>query len=219
MMANMNPDESERIQTEFIPTRRTLLSRLRNWDDRESWRDFFDTYWRLIYSVCSRSGLSENDAQDVVQETVLSVAKQMPGFVYDPGKGTFKAWLLKITQRRIADHYRKNGPWRNGCETEAGGGIDQLADSRAMPAGDLWDEEWGHNLMLLAIKRVKARVQPKHYQIFDLAVMKEWPAKDIVDTLHVSRAEVYLAKHRVSNLVRQEAKRLELTLSQSGRLE
>ena len=200
----------------FIPTRSSLLSRLRNWDDGESWRDFFETYWRLIYSVCTRSGLAENDAQDVVQETVLSVAKQMPGFVYDPRKGTFKAWLLKITQRRIADHYLKNGRWRAGCDAEAGGQMDQMIDSQAVGAGELWDEEWRHNLMLVAIKRVKARVQPKHYQIFDLAVMKEWPAKDIVETMHVSRAQVYLAKHRVSNLVRQEAERLEFTMSESG---
>src|SRR5688572_618544 len=35
---------------EFIPTRQSLLSRLRDWDDRESWNDFFETYWKLIYS-------------------------------------------------------------------------------------------------------------------------------------------------------------------------
>lgn len=36
---------------QFIPTRRSLLSRLKNWEDRESWQDFFDLYWRPIYSV------------------------------------------------------------------------------------------------------------------------------------------------------------------------
>ncbi len=33
---------------EFIPTRYSLLSRLQNWDDQESWKDFFDTFWLLI---------------------------------------------------------------------------------------------------------------------------------------------------------------------------
>ena len=54
-----------------IPTRYSLLSRLQDWDDQESWRVFFDTYWRLIYSVAARSGLTESEAQDVVQETII----------------------------------------------------------------------------------------------------------------------------------------------------
>jgi len=66
----MNPEE-------LIPTRRSLLSRLKDWDDQESWKDFFDTYWKLVYGVAIKAGLSDQEAQDVVQETVLSVADVM----------------------------------------------------------------------------------------------------------------------------------------------
>src|SRR6185436_2435368 len=48
---------------EFIPTRHSLLQRLKNWEDQSSWRDFFDTYWKLIYSFARRAGLSEQEAQ------------------------------------------------------------------------------------------------------------------------------------------------------------
>src|SRR2546423_9575172 len=58
-----------------VPTRYTLLSRLHDWDDAESWREFFETYWRLIYSIAMKSGLNEAEAEDVVQETVICVAK------------------------------------------------------------------------------------------------------------------------------------------------
>ena len=68
---------------EFIPTRRSLLSRLKDWDDQESWRDFFDTYGKLIYGLARKSGLSDAEAQDAVQETLMAVAKEMPGFKYD----------------------------------------------------------------------------------------------------------------------------------------
>src|SRR5205809_4936804 len=91
----------------LIPTRRSLLTRLKDWDDQESWKDFFDTYWKLVYGVAIKSGLNDAEAQDVVQETVLSVAKKMHAFKYDPAVGTFKSWLLLITRRRIADHLRK----------------------------------------------------------------------------------------------------------------
>ena len=71
-------------QNAFIPTRRSLLSRLKSWDNQDSWREFFDTYWRLVYNFALKAGLDDTGAQDAVQETVISVAKQMPGFKYDP---------------------------------------------------------------------------------------------------------------------------------------
>src|SRR5678816_2584737 len=93
--------------TDSLPTRQSLLSRLRDLDDQESWRVFFDRYWRLFYNVARRSGLDDASAQDIVQETVIAVAGKMPGFSYDPQRGAFKQWLLRITRRRIVDHLRK----------------------------------------------------------------------------------------------------------------
>src|SRR5207249_11589098 len=90
---------------EFIPTRASLLGRLKNWGDQKSWQEFFDTYWKLIYSVAIKAGLSDSEAQDVVQETVLAVAKRVGEFKADPALGSFKGWLLRITQRRIADQF------------------------------------------------------------------------------------------------------------------
>jgi hypothetical protein len=75
---------------ESLPTRRSLLSRLRNIGDDASWYTFFETYWRLIYNVARKSGLSDDESQEVVQETVISVARKMPDFHYDRAKGSFK---------------------------------------------------------------------------------------------------------------------------------
>ena len=63
-----------------IATRASLLERLKNLDDQAGWQRFFDTYWRLIYGVALKTGLTHAEAQDVVQETVISVAKHLPGF-------------------------------------------------------------------------------------------------------------------------------------------
>ena len=72
------PLELAAIDADSLPTRRTLLSRLRNLGDDASWRVFFDTYWRLIYNVARKAGLPDSDAQDVVQDTVIAVARKMP---------------------------------------------------------------------------------------------------------------------------------------------
>src|SRR6266516_1088602 len=97
-------------EEELIPTRASLLTRLKNWQDRSSWQEFFDTYWKLIYGVARKAGLTDTEAQDVVQETMASVAKHMPTFKYDPALGSFKAWLLNMTRWRIIDQLRRRGP-------------------------------------------------------------------------------------------------------------
>src|SRR5690348_5068585 len=84
-------------EEDSLATWSSLVRRLRNTGDDVSWRAFFETYWRLIYNVARKSGLSDADAQDVVQETVIAVARRMPEYCYDPAKGSFKQWLLLIT--------------------------------------------------------------------------------------------------------------------------
>ena len=94
---------------ELIPTRHSLLRRMKNWEDQASWEEFFETYWKLIYGVAIKAGLREVEAQDVVQETVMTVAKNITRFEIGPERGSFKAWLLNNTRWRIAEQFREGG--------------------------------------------------------------------------------------------------------------
>lgn len=200
------------IEDELLPTRRSLLARLKNSDDHGGWQEFFDNYWRLIFSVARKAGLSESESEEVVQETIVAVSKQMAGFEYD-AKGSFKAWLLRITQRRIVDQFRKRPPWENAFAVDPASStsgtrpVDRLA-APAPDVGSIWDEEWRQNLLHTAMQRVKALVAPRQYQMFDLYAVKEWPVREVARSLNVSAARVYLAKHRVSRMVRDELRRL-----------
>jgi RNA polymerase sigma-70 factor (ECF subfamily) len=200
---------------DLIPTRRSLLSRLRDWDDQEGWRDFFNTYWRLIYEVAIKANLSDAEAQETVQETVISVAKQMPGFRYDPARGTFKGWLLQITRRRIADQVRKRlqtSGATGGCpvETLTTERIETVLDPAGCELEAIWNEEWERHLFNAAVENIKKRVNPQHYQLFDLYVIQKWPVRKITQTLGVNAGQVYLAKHRVSRLLRKEIAKLQV---------
>jgi RNA polymerase sigma factor (sigma-70 family) len=202
---------------DIIPTRYSLLSRLQNWDDQESWRDFFDTYWRLIYGVAVNSGLSETEAQDVVQETVICVAKDIQKFKRDRSKGSFKGWLRNLTRWRIRDQLRKRMPG----QVEAGEpsedepadiGLENIAGAASSSLEELWEKEWQENLFDAAIDRVKRRVKEEQFQMFDLYVVKKWPVAKVAQTLRVSVGQVYLAKHRVGGLIKKEIQRLEKDL-------
>ncbi|HYG34125.1 MAG TPA: sigma-70 family RNA polymerase sigma factor [Clostridia bacterium] len=196
-----------------IPTRYTLLSRLNDWDDQESWKDFFDTYWQLIYATAMKSGLTEAEAQDVVQETVICVAKDIHKFERDRRKGSFKGWLHQIIRWRVADQMRKRKPASQGRSELTFEEFCQLAEQvpdETVPAREqFWEDQWRQNLFEAAVARVKRRVKEEHYQIFDLYVMKQWPAKKIKSVLRVSLAQIYVAKHRVGALIKKEVKALE----------
>src|SRR2546422_10973795 len=92
---------------EWLSTRTSLLNRLKHWSDERSWEEFFNTYAKVIYRFAMKAGLSDAEAQDVVQETVITVAKKIPGFKYDRSLGSFKGWLLTITRRKVIDQLRK----------------------------------------------------------------------------------------------------------------
>ena len=199
---------------ELIPTRATLIQRLKNWQDESSWQDFFDTYWKLIYGVALKGGLTEAEAQDVVQETMISVAKHMPTFEYDPAMGSFKAWLLNMTRWRITDQLRKRGPFANAHdppEDTATGTrtMEKVADPASRDLDAIWNSEWEKNLLEAAMSKVKRRLDPRKFQIFDLYVNKEWPAEKVAATFGISVDQVYLAKHRTTEMIKEEIKRLE----------
>jgi len=198
---------------EWIPTRKSLLTRLKNWDDQEGWQEFFNTYWRLIYGVARQAGLSDAEAQEVVQTTVIAVAGKMKSgeFHYDPARGSFKAWLLTHTQWRVSDQFRNRRQHaERHPELEAKTDLMEAVpdDAVAERLATCWEAEWQNNLMLVALERVKPRVAARTFQIFQLHVRKDWSVEEVAKRLGVSKAHVHLAKHRVSILVRKELTKL-----------
>ena len=198
----------------FDHTRASLLARLRESEDQTAWREFFDIYWPLLFSVSRRSGLNNADAQDVAQDVLGIVARQMPGFRYDPARGSFKAWLLTLMRRRIARHwrsgekerlYRQERPPTPTGETSV---LERMPDRRGDPLDAIWEAEWEQHILDAALRRVRARVSVRQFQIYALAILQQVPLRTIVALLGVNSAQVYLAKHRVGRLVKAEVRRL-----------
>ena len=204
-------------QDELLRTRATLLGRLKDWKDESSWEQFFDTYWGLIYGIARQAGLSDAEAQDVVQETMSGVAKHMPTFEYNPALGSFKAWLLNLTRWRIVDQQRKRTPAGNpDTVTNTGGtataSLDRLIDPATPSLDTAWEAEWEKNLLNVALTRVKQKIDPQKFQIFDFYVRKEWPAEKVAAAFGSSVDQVYLIKHRMTEMLKEEVKRLEKEL-------
>jgi RNA polymerase sigma factor (sigma-70 family) len=193
-------------------TRETLLIRVKNWEDQESWKDFFNTYSPLVYSVAFKAGLSQAEAEDAVQETMLTVAKQIREFHYNPAIGRFRSWLIHTTQWRVNDQLRKRKRMveprtrtKTGDRTAT---IERVPDPASLDLNKVCEEEWENHIFLLAVDKVKREVSAKHFQIFDLYVLKKWSGNKVAETIGVDRALVHLTKSRMMRLIKKEVETL-----------
>jgi RNA polymerase sigma factor (sigma-70 family) len=195
-----------------LPTRQSLLSRLRDCQDQEGWRDFFDTYWRLIYQVARRVELSDAEAQDVVQDTFIYLSRRMPNFRYDPARGSFKSWLRVVTRSRIAVFLRqaKSGPLRREPlpDNDSVTALDEFPDPRADVLDEVWQREWEEHLLHTALRRVRAKVSSQQLLIFRLATLGNLSLNQVAKKLRINLAQVYLARHRVGKVFKAEVERL-----------
>lgn len=198
-------------RSDLIPTRSSLLAKIKDLADESAWQEFHRLYTDLVRRLALKAGLTESEADDVVQEVFVGVTRNIQGFIYDPTKCSFKSWLSQMVRWRISDQLRKRLPVSQSPGPTCPGG-----DARALfletPASSefdaLWEAEWNQHLISLATGRVKSQVSPKQYQVFYLHVLKEMPVREVVQRLKVNRTQVYLAKLRVGRRFREELQKL-----------
>ncbi len=204
----------KRAGADFLPTRATLLERLKNPDDQQSHAEFYGLYRNLIYGVALKYGLSDADAQDIIQETMRSVSGKLGSFQYDPKVGSFKGWLLQNARWRIIEHLRsQKNVFKQGSaspdDSRRTGTLERVADPSGNDLDAVWEGEWQRTLLERALAKVRQEVRPLQFQIFDCYVLKEWPVEKVTKTLGVSATQAYLAKLRVGKRIKEEVLRLE----------
>jgi RNA polymerase sigma-70 factor (ECF subfamily) len=148
-----------------------------------------------------------------VQETVITVAKKIPEFKYDPAIGSFKGWLMQITRWRVLNHIRKKhyecGGKRMPKEEPLDTALLEVEADKGFQLEKLWDDEWRANLAEAALEQLKKKSSARDYQIFYLHVFKKVPATEVARRMDIKLAEVYFIKYKLSRLIQRERKALE----------
>lgn len=87
--------------------------------------------------------------------------------------------------------------------------VERIPHPSGVPLEAVWQEEWHKHLLAAALERVKRQVSARQFQLFDLHVLQQVPVQDAARTLKTSVASIYMAKHRVSRLLKKEIRKLE----------
>ena len=176
----------------------SLLERLRQPFDPESWGRFVALYTPLIYAWGRRVGLQDPDAADLVQDVFITLIEVLPSFTYDRHK-SFRRWLRTVTLNR----------WRNTCKQwdhrvlrGRGGDVSELAAPDELEA--LWDAEYHQCLAGRALAIMRADFQEATWRACWEMVVASRPAAEVAAELGLTVGAVYAAKFRVLDRLRQE---------------
>jgi RNA polymerase sigma factor (sigma-70 family) len=176
-------------------TRPTLLLRLRDKENSQAWQEFVRLYTPLVFGYAVQRGLSETDAGDLCQEVMCAVAGGIEKFSYDPARGTFRAWLMRVTRNRLNSFFERQyrrAP-ANGSTT-----VMQLLAEQPTPAEeDQWEAEYRRRLFDWAAVQVRDEFAPKTWDAFWQTAMLARPGQEVATVLGLSVGAVYIARSRV----------------------
>ena len=198
----METTESKQGLSAF-QTRESLLLRLRESGDGEAWREFYEIYGRLIFGYSLRYDISHAEAEDIVQEVCVKVFRQIIRFDYSPERGRSRGWLKTITRNAVIDHLRRKRT-RTKTSIEYRGEFEREMEARADLDDTIWRDEWEKAVFESALERVKKRVGPETYEVFQKYVLEDQSAAEVADETTLDANAIYAVKHRVLRYIRQE---------------
>lgn len=182
-------------------TRVSLLIRIRDPNDTDSWFEFNQLYSPLIFQYARARGLSHADAEEVRSSCYESILKHIRNFDYSTEKGTFKGWLRKIVLNRVIDLKRKKAAHQfNSHELE-------MISSDTPTPDEVFDEQWKLAHLQYCLGQVKDHVPPKTFRAFEM-LAAEVSVESVCKKLDLNANQVYKAKSRVLALVREQMKRV-----------
>jgi RNA polymerase sigma-70 factor, ECF subfamily len=186
-----------------VETSVSLLNRLSDRPTDPDWQRLFELYHPLLRSWALRAGVDSADADDLVQETLTVLVREMPGFQRGRA-GAFRTWLRGILANRLRDFFRARR-----CRPVAAGGSDLLECLDQLEAPDsrlsrLWDLEHDRHVAGKVLKIVQRDVEPATWQAFRRQVFDGISATDVAVEQGLSYNAALLAKSRILKRLRAE---------------
>jgi RNA polymerase sigma-70 factor, ECF subfamily len=181
----------------------SLLERLGGKPTEDDWRRLLDLYQPLLRAWMARAGVPVSDADDLIQEVLLVVFREVGGFERR-GKGAFRGWLRTILVHRMRDYFRASRH-----RPIATGGSDFLRSLDELESPDsvlsrLWDRDHDEHVAASLLRRVQGDFAPATWQAFLRHVLEGEPAVGVAEQLGLSLNSVLLAKSRVLKRLREE---------------
>ena len=188
-----------------LPTSKSLLAKASDRSDQAAWRRLTELYSPLVQKWVRPHVAQRADAEDVVQEVLTTLVRELSGFDHNQRPGAFRAWLRTITVHRLRAYWD-----RRDARPPAAGGQDQdealaqLADPTST-LSQAWDDEHDRHVTKTLLQSIRLEFQPATWQAFERQVQHGHTASQVAAELGLSANAVLIAKSRVLKRLREKA--------------
>jgi RNA polymerase sigma-70 factor, ECF subfamily len=193
--------------SQFPETRVSLLDTLSNGPlGQAAWREFFERYTPAIYRVSRMRGLTHEDADDIVQQTMISISSHIGDFEYNRDRGKFRNWVQTIAENKI------KALWRKRSMPNAKSDAIRNKPDEGPSIDDLWTQEWRIQDLLWCLDQVAKDVSPRKMEAFNKYALNGMPAKQVAEEMNMTTGNVYVTRHVILNRIREKATQLDREL-------
>jgi RNA polymerase sigma-70 factor (ECF subfamily) len=190
-----------------MTTTTELLDGLHDRGNHAAWEEFDRRYRPILMGFLRRMGLDGTDAADVAQETLACFVKDYRQRRYDREQGRLRSWLIGIARCRLADEQRRRGRWKELRGDSAIGNLPDEVESDA-----IWEAEQRQFIFEQAVRELRqtTRFNARTLEAFERIALKQEPVADVARDMGLSAQEIYNAKNRVVERLRDLVKRYEV---------
>ena len=201
-MPSTRPELLERVK-------RALTKPASQWrlEENVAWQEFEQRYRAFLMRKASRSNLGPEDCEDLVQEVLIAVRRALPDFVYDPARGPFGGWLMKIATNALKDEYRKRG---RSLPTEQPpssvvhlGGVDQCAVAPEEAA--IASEQM--TAFFESLRELESESSQAHYSLFFEVKVRGRTCADVAREMGIAQATARKIVERLLKQLKEIARR------------
>jgi RNA polymerase sigma-70 factor (ECF subfamily) len=187
-----------------LPTSKSLLAKARDRSDQAAWHRLTQLYSPLIEKWVGPHVGQRADAEDVVQEVLTTMVRELPRFDHNQRPGAFRAWLRLITVHRLRAYWeRESRPPPKGDRDQAEF-LAQLADPTSA-LSRAWDDEHDRHVTRTLLESIRLEFQPATWRAFERQVQHGQSAAKVAEELGLSVNAVLIAKSRVLKRLRGKA--------------
>jgi RNA polymerase sigma factor (sigma-70 family) len=183
----------------------SLLERLRVHPESGDWKRLVELYTPLVRLWFIRQEMPAADADELTQDVLGVVVRELVHFEHNQRPGAFRAWLRAITVNRLRGYWRgrRHSPQADGG-SDATRRLEQLEDPHSS-LSQLWDQEHDRYVLGRLMKLIEPEFPLAWWQAFRRHVVEGARASEVAKELEVSVNVVLLAKSRILRRLRQEA--------------